>query len=144
MGNGRPGFAAGGNAGIIESVKHSNMSIYNAQMTESSLQREIQLLHAEICQALADPTRIALLYMLDEGTQCVTDLAEGLDVPQPTVSYHLRILRERGLVIAEREGTMVLYSLADRRIVEALDMLRGMLADLLTRRAELMREAQNG
>ena len=113
-------------------------------MVESSLQREIELLHAEICQALADPTRIALLYMLDEGAQCVTDLTEALEAPQPTVSYHLRILRERGLVVAEREGTMVLYSLADRRIVEALDMLRGMLADMLTRRAELMREAQNG
>jgi len=110
-------------------------------MVESSLQREIELLHAEICQALADPTRIALLYRLDDGAQCVTDLTEALEVPQPTVSYHLRILRERGLVVAEREGTMVLYSLADGRIIEALDMLRGMLADVLTRRAELIRES---
>lgn len=105
------------------------------------LQREIQLLHAEICQALADPKRIALLYTLDEGPQCVTDLAQALDAPQPTVSYHLRILRERGLVVAQPEGTSVHYSLADRRIVEALEILRTMLADILARQAELMREA---
>lgn len=109
---------------------------------EPALQREIQLLHAEICQALADPKRIALLYTLDKGAQCVTDLAAALDAPQPTVSYHLRILRERGLVLTEPEGTTVHYSLADPRIVEALDTLRMMLADMLARQAQLMRGAQ--
>jgi len=107
---------------------------------EPSLQREIQLLHAEMCQALADPKRIALLYTLDRGTQCVNDLAQALDVPQPTISYHLKILRERGLVVAQPDGTSVRYSLADDRIVEALDMLRTILADMLARRAELVRE----
>ena len=109
---------------------------------ESSLKREIQLLHAELCQALADPKRIALLYTLDKGTQCVTDLAQALDVPQPTISYHLKILRQRGLVLAEPDGTTVHYSLADRRIIAALDILREMLADTLTRQAELIREAR--
>jgi ArsR family transcriptional regulator len=108
----------------------------------TALQREIQLLHAELCQALADPKRIALLYTLDGGSQCVTDLAEALGVPQPTVSYHLKVLRERGLVLAEPDGTTVHYSLADRRIVKALDILRGMLGDMLTRQAELIREAR--
>ncbi|MGD2179372.1 MAG: metalloregulator ArsR/SmtB family transcription factor [Anaerolineae bacterium] len=109
---------------------------------EPSLHREIGLLHAEICQALADPKRIALLYMLDEGRQCVTDLAEALDAPQPTVSYHLKVLRERGLAVAEPDGTSVYYSLADRRIVEALDILRSMLADILAGQAALMRGAK--
>jgi ArsR family transcriptional regulator len=108
----------------------------------TALQREIQLLHAELCQALADPKRIALLYTLDGGSQCVTDLAEALGVPQPTVSYHLKVLRERGLGLAEPDGTTVHYSLADRRIVKALDILRGMLGDMLTRQAELIREAR--
>ncbi|MGD8244449.1 MAG: metalloregulator ArsR/SmtB family transcription factor [Anaerolineae bacterium] len=108
---------------------------------QPALQREIQLLHAEICQALADPKRIALLYTLDRGPQCVTDLAEALEVPQPTISYHLKVLRERGLVLAEPDGTTVHYSLGDRRIVEALEILRAMLADILTRQAELARGA---
>ncbi|MGD2103585.1 MAG: metalloregulator ArsR/SmtB family transcription factor [Anaerolineae bacterium] len=110
-------------------------------MKESSLHREIRLLHAQICQALADPKRIALLYTLDQGPQCVNDLAEAIDVPQPTVSYHLKVLRERGLVDAEPDGTTVHYSLADRRIIEALDLLRAMLADILTEQADLMRGA---
>jgi len=110
---------------------------------ETSLQQEIQLLHAEICQALADPKRIALLYTLDKKRQCVKELAEALDVPQPTVSYHLKILRERGLAAAEPDGTTVYYSLTDRRIIEALDTLRAMLADNLARQAELMRGARD-
>lgn len=108
---------------------------------ESTLQQEIQLLHAEICQALAEPKRIALLYMLDRGRHCVSDLADELDAPQPTVSYHLKVLRERGLVTADPDGTTVYYSLADRRIIEALDTLREMLADSLVRRAALLRGA---
>lgn len=109
---------------------------------EAALQREIRLLHAEICRALADPKRIALLYTLEKGPQRVTDLAEALAVPQPTVSYHLRILREQGLVTAEPDGATVYYSLADKRIIQALDILRAMLADILTRQAELAREVQ--
>ena len=110
---------------------------------EAALQHEIQMLHAEICQALADPKRIALLYMLDRRAQCVNDLAEALDAPQPTVSYHLKILRERGLVTAAPEGTTVHYSLADRRIIKALDTLREMLADNLVRQAALLRSAED-
>jgi ArsR family transcriptional regulator len=110
---------------------------------EPTLQREIQLLHAEICQALADPKRITLLYTLDRGAQCVTDLAAALDAPQPTVSYHLRILRERGLVLTEPEGTTIHYSLADHRIIEALDILRMMLADILVRQAQLLRGTED-
>ncbi|MFW6082973.1 MAG: ArsR/SmtB family transcription factor [Chloroflexota bacterium] len=106
-----------------------------------SLQQEINLLHAQLCQALADPKRIALLYMLDRGDQYVTELAEALDVPQPTVSYHLKILRERGLVTAEPHGTTVTYSVTDRRIIEALDILRALLADQHVRQAELLRRA---
>jgi len=87
---------------------------------------------------LADPKRILLLYYLADGPRRVTDLAEALDLPQPTVSHHLRILRERGLVQSERRGTEVYYALTDRRVIEALDLLRAVLADLLARQADLV------
>jgi DNA-binding transcriptional ArsR family regulator len=104
---------------------------------DHSLEQEVNLLHAQVCQGLADPKRILLLYALADGPQRVTDLAEMINVPQPTVSHHLKTLRERGLVLTEREGTAVYYSLADRRVVEALDLLRAMLGDLLTQQADL-------
>ena len=77
---------------------------------DERLEREVNLLHASICQALADPKRILILYALSEGPRTVTELTEALDVPQPTVSRHLKVLRERRLVSTERDGASVRYS----------------------------------
>ena len=57
--------------------------------------------------------------------------------PQPTVSRHLKILRERQLVAAEREGASVRYSLADERVIQALDILRAVLLGTLSRQGQL-------
>ncbi len=102
------------------------------------LEQEVLLLHAHICEGLGDPKRVLILYLLATGPRNVTELTGTLGVSQSTVSHHLKILRDRGLVLAKRDGTSIYYSLADRRIIEALDILRDMLADLLTQRASLM------
>jgi len=104
---------------------------------DQMLTEEVNLLHAQMCQGLADPTRILILYSLDESPRHVNDLAEMLDVSQPTVSRHLKVLRERGLVTATREGNAVRYELHDRRVIQALDLLREVMAEILTERAEL-------
>lgn len=102
------------------------------------LEQEISLLHTHICEGLGDPKRVLLLYLLADQPRNVTELTEALGVSQPTVSHHLKVLRNRGLVKAEREGTSVYYSLTDQRIIEALDIMREILADILTHRASLM------
>jgi DNA-binding transcriptional ArsR family regulator len=104
---------------------------------EKPLQEELAQLHASICQALADTTRIAILYELAEGRKNVSELVEALGSPQGTVSRHLKVLRERGMVDSERDGVNVYYSLADHRIIEALNLLREVMADMLTRRGRL-------
>ncbi len=104
----------------------------------SGLRQEITLLHAQVCQGLADPKRILILYALADGPRRVTDLADALGMPQPTVSHHLKILRERGLVLAEQEGTAVYYTLADERVIQALDLLREVLRTQLALRADLV------
>lgn len=101
------------------------------------LKQEVNLLHAHVCQALADPKRILILYALAEGPKYVSELAEQLDIPQPTVSRHLKVLRDRSLVETEREGAAVYYSLTDKRVIEALDLLRAILANTLNQQAEL-------
>jgi ArsR family transcriptional regulator len=104
---------------------------------DARLERQVNLLHAGICQAMADPKRILILYALSDGPKYVYELAETLDTPQPTVSRHLKTLRERKVVNAERDGTSVRYSLADCRVIEALDIMRSVLRDMLARDAEL-------
>jgi len=102
------------------------------------LEQEIQLMHAHICEGLADPKRVLILYLLGSRPLNVTELTTALDVPQSTVSHHLKVLRDRGLVLTEREGTAVYYSLADKRIIEALDIMRAIVADIVAERARLM------
>lgn len=99
---------------------------------------ELQVFHAQICQALADPTRILLLYHLADGPKTVGALAESLGISQPTVSRHLKVLRERGMVIATRYGATIECRLVDERPIQALDLLRSVMHDNLTRRAELI------
>ena len=64
-------------------------------------------------RALADPTRLAIVRELGSaGTICACDFTATCGVSQPTVSHHLRVLREAGVVHAERRGTSIDYSLA--------------------------------
>jgi len=103
-----------------------------------SLEQEVSQLHAEICAGLADPTRILILYELSGNACNVTELAEVLNLSQPMVSRHLKVLRDRGMVIATRIGPAVEYKVSDPRLVQALDLLRAVLRDTLSRRAELV------
>ncbi len=88
---------------------------------------ELDLLHANICQAFADPKRILILYALHEQERHVSALAEHLNMPQPTVSRHLRVLRQRALVVAERRGPAVYYRLPNEQMIEILEMMRTLL-----------------
>jgi ArsR family transcriptional regulator len=72
-------------------------------------------------KALADPTRVAIVNRL-AGTDevCVCDLVEEFELSQPTISHHLRLLRQAGLVEAERRGTWAYY----RLVPDSIDQLR--------------------
>jgi ArsR family transcriptional regulator len=107
-------------------------------MTTSNLEAEVAQLHAEICGGLADPNRILILYALSQGSRNVTELCNELNMTQPSVSRHLKVLRERGMVTTERRGTVIIYTLGDTRLVEALDLLRAAMRDILEKRASLV------
>lgn len=67
---------------------------------------------APLFKAVADPMRLRLLSLIschDGGESCVCDLLEAFDVTAPSVSYHLKVLREAGLISSERRGTWVYY-----------------------------------
>ena len=75
-------------------------------------------------KALADPTRVALVNRLSAAEECcVCDLTDAFELSQPTISHHLRILREAGLVESTRRGTWAYY----RLVPEAVEQLRAAL-----------------
>jgi ArsR family transcriptional regulator len=84
---------------------------------------------ALVFKALADPNRLRLLSIVkagESGESCVCDLTEPLDLGQPTVSHHLKILVEAGLLHREKRGTWAYYSL----VPGALEQTAGLLATL--------------
>jgi DNA-binding transcriptional ArsR family regulator len=99
---------------------------------------ELTLLHSQICQALGDPKRIQILYALNDEPRHVSALADDLDMPQPTVSRHLRVLRQRTLVLTERDGPAVYYRLADSKIITILDEMRLLLREALDRQSSIL------
>jgi DNA-binding transcriptional ArsR family regulator len=107
-------------------------------MTNTQLTQEVTQLHADICSALADPHRILLLYALAEQPRSVNDLATEVGISQPAASRHLKVLRDRGLVFAIRQGASVEYRLSDTRLIEALNLLRQVLRDRLVYSASLV------
>lgn len=77
----------------------------------------------ELLAALADPVRWAVLEELGTATRCVCDIRERVPVPANLLSYHLKVLRDAGLVTATRRGRWIDYALADdahRRMRAAL------------------------
>ncbi len=106
-----------------------------------SLKEEVYKLHANVCAGIADPKRILILYKLAEYPSNVSELSEVLETPQPTVSRNLKILKECGLVAATRDGKSVIYTLVDRRVIKALDLMRAVLADSLETKSELAKTA---
>jgi DNA-binding transcriptional ArsR family regulator len=109
-----------------------------ANMDNMTLAHQVSELHAELCSALADSNRLLILYALSEQKSNVSDLAEKIGISQPAASRHLKILRERGLVRAERQGPSVEYELTDLRLIEALDTLLTVLRDRVNYRANLL------
>jgi DNA-binding transcriptional ArsR family regulator len=109
-------------------------------MVTPTLQQEITQLEANFCAALSDPNRLLILYALNEKPLNVTELTNELGLSQPTMSRHLKVLRERGLVQTVRTGTMNTYSLSDPRLIQALDLLRNVMRERLTHQANLINE----
>ena len=99
---------------------------------------ELQLL-----QAVADPTRLGIVRELSGATEvCACDFASRCGVSQPTASHHLRVLREAGVVRAERRGTWIWYSLAPDAGERLAKIARGMIPGGFVPLASLGRAAK--
>lgn len=82
---------------------------------------------SRVFKAMGDPVRLRLLSLIashDGGEACVCDVTDVFDLTGPTISHHLRVLREAGLIIGERRGTWVYY--------RVLPELLGQLSEVLT------------
>lgn len=93
------------------SEHHHHMNLHVPHISPDDL---YQL--ADLFKAFGDPTRLRILYTLSEGELCVCDIADSLSMTQSAISHQLRILKEKHLVKAYRDGKTIFYSLADTHV----------------------------
>ena len=109
----------------------------DAAPIDSRLRQELDELVASMCKALNDSKRLLLLYTLRHGSYTVSELCDVIEAPQSNTSQHLAVLRDRGLVEADRQGNNVVYSLRHPKVMEAIDILRSVMSDELERQTAL-------
>jgi ArsR family transcriptional regulator len=82
--------------------------------------------NAKVFKALCDPNRLMIIEMIQSGERCACEILEGLHIGQSTLSHHMKILIESGLVGGRREGKWMYYSLCK----EGCDVAKNMLDEL--------------
>ena len=85
-------------------------------------------LKAKVFKALADSVRLKIIEFLRDGEKCVCEIIPHVDVAQPLVSRHLKILRDSGLVRVRKEGNRRYYSVTDPKIFKIIDAITPDLA----------------
>ena len=84
---------------------------------------------ARLFHALSDETRLGILAMLGDGERCVCDLQADLDAAQSRLSFHLKVLKEAGLVTDRKEGRWSYYALVPDALGEAHDVVRALATE---------------
>lgn len=95
---------------------------------------------AEVFQALAHPTRIAIIDLLGEGELSAGEVMEKLGIEQANLSQHLAVLRSRQLVVNRKVGNQVFYSVRDRILLQVLALMRTYFQNHLSESLALVRE----
>ena len=94
---------------------------------------------AEFFKALGHPLRILILELLRQGPMSVGKLQEAVGAPESSVSQQLAVLRSRNIVVTERRGTTVIYSVRDPQILELLDVARRVFNGSLSDTVDMLR-----
>jgi DNA-binding transcriptional ArsR family regulator len=104
------------------------------------MQEHLRTFKAEFCRALAHPTRIAILELLENGELNAGSLTRAINLEQATVSQHLTVLRAKGIVTTRKSGNQVFYRLRDPVIGQVLRLLRQYFHNNLTEALGLLEE----
>ena len=95
-------------------------------------------LHADLCKMLGNPKRLRIIEELRGGEKTVTELTDSLDINQSNVSQHLTKLKKRRIVDSRRSGSNVFYSISNRKIVEACELIKEVLFEQISKETELI------
>ena len=106
-------------------------------------QRPIFEIQADLCRCMSSATRIEIVHVLRDGPQLVNEIARITGHPQATISRHLGVLRNGGVVIAHRHAQDVVYQIANPKIINICDLMREVLMEEAARHSKLVEGFQD-
>ena len=115
----------------IRTIEYSNI-----------MQSTLWAYKASVFQALAHPTRIAILEVLREGEISARAIQDRLGIEQANLSQHLAILRSRQIVVNRKEGNQVFYSMRNRVLIKVLDLMRKYFQTNLNESVQMLSEIE--
>jgi len=83
---------------------------------------EIQVDVARVLKVLGDPNRIKIIELLRDGEHCQCDIIPFVGQSQPTISRHLRLLEENGILLSRKDGVKVIYRISDPSVLKIVDL----------------------
>jgi ArsR family transcriptional regulator, virulence genes transcriptional regulator len=101
---------------------------------------QIYELHAQLCGVFTSPTRLEMLNLLRHREHSVGELSKLAGIPQSSVSQHLAMMRSQGIVRTRREGVTIFYSIANRKIIKAFDLVTEILLERLSGTEKLSKD----
>jgi ArsR family transcriptional regulator, virulence genes transcriptional regulator len=99
-------------------------------------------MHAELCKALANEHRQAILHAIGDGEKCVGDLAAEIGISVHNVSQHLRMLKERRLVASRKEAQTVYYHVTNQKFIQACALIREALVEQYLAQGQSLQAAE--
>jgi ArsR family transcriptional regulator len=105
--------------------------------------KDFYRLHADFCKSISNPKRQEILEALREKEKTVNELIEETKISQSNLSQHLSILRAKGIVQARREGTNIYYSISNKKIIKAYDLVSQVLMESLASQNKAIKDALN-
>ncbi len=92
---------------------------------------DLTILQADLCKSFTNPVRIAIIRILAEGEQSVTQIARMLDLPVQNISQHMKVLKETGIVNSTRIGHRVYYYIGNKKLLRVCELMREALIEIL-------------
>lgn len=107
------------------------------------MDKRIFEMHAGICTIFSNPKRLEIIDLLRDGEKSVNELSGLMDIPQPNLSQHLTLMRQRGILDARRDGVNIYYNIANPKVIKAFDIMREVLLEHLSRHEKMFKKIKS-
>jgi ArsR family transcriptional regulator len=95
-------------------------------------------MQAELCLAMGHSVRLQIVHLLRDEPKRVSSIAEELNISQATISRHLAVLRNVGILSTQRQGTDIIYQIVNPKITDICESMRAVLAERESQRSEIL------